>query len=539
MAIIDSIQPQNVATTEAAGGEYSITFEPVHGRVKAKVAGKVVADSQMTMLLTEGRLVPVYYFDRQDVRMDLLHANEKTSHCPFRGNPTYYDIHIDEHQVPSGAWSYESPYPESDYVKDYVAFYADCVDEWLVEKKVEHEKESISSNNPLINWLVLDAWQAQSIADLVARLLQALQAMDVAISRFALITRTLHPQLFGSSYRWEKGSDNVLEGTVGYEVLQSDQYLNSPLLPIFEGAGGVRRRLDNGSTDDFPVLKDIRDAGGTDYVAMPLIYSDGQVNAITLATDVSGGFLTGDLGRINEALPLLARLIEVFAQREKSKTLLTTYLGEQSGQRVLDGLVKRGDGEDIYAVIWFCDLRESSGLAASMTRARFLQHLNAFFDNVVGAVLENKGEVLRFIGDAALAIFPFQELDDKSRKLACQNALAAALDALNSIAKLNAISHDTGLEAIGFGIGLHLGVVTYGNIGTSSRLEFTVIGAAANEAARIESLCKSLGHQVLLSEEFVSACGESHCSVGKHSLRGTQREFELFIPHWSNDQSPL
>ena len=203
---------------------------------------------------------------------------------------------------------------------------------------------------------------------------------------------------------------------------------------------------------------------------------------------------------MNEVLPLFSRLVEVFLQREKSVTLLETYLGRQTGRRVLEGKVRRGDGEDIHAVIWFTDLRQSSTLAATMSRAAFLERLNCFFDCMAGAVLDNEGEVLRFIGDAALGIFPIER----------------------SVEAFNVAAREAGEPLMDYGIGLHIGDVTYGNIGTASRLEFTVIGAAANEAARIESLSKTLGRAVLLSEDFVAHCPGRFRSLGTHHLRGTE-----------------
>ena len=178
-------------------------------------------------------------------------------------------------------------------------------------------------------------------------------------------------------------------------------------MPILAGAGGVRRRLDIPNPQlDYPIVRDLYAEGGTDYIAMPMIFSDGQINTISLASNQPGGFGSRLLGHIHEAMPLLSRLFEVHAVRSNAVNLLETYLGRQSGSKVLNGLIKRGDGEDIYAVIWFCDLRDSTPLAESMSREEFLLLLNEYFECMAGAVLDHGGEVLRFIGDAVLAIFP-------------------------------------------------------------------------------------------------------------------------------------
>ncbi len=530
-----SSQPQNIEYTRDSSGEYHITFEPYDGRVTAMFNAKAVAESTNAMLLREGRYPPVIYFPREDVRMDLLIPTEHHTYCPFRGNSAYFDLEVGDRRAENIAWSYEEPYQDSYYIKNYIAFYRDVLDDWI-EASIPSSEPGVepATQNPLVDWLVREAWQAGTISDLVTRWITALEDAAIPVLRFALITRTLHPQLSGASYRWQKGVDAVDENWIGHEVLESSQYLSSPLFPIFKGAGGVRRRLDSDpETDDYPILEEIRNAGGTDYVAMPLVFSDGQINAITISTDQAGGFTTTHLGFVDEVLPLFGRLVEVFLQREKSVTLLQTYLGGQTGRRVLEGLVRRGDGEEIHAVIWFCDLRGSSTLAASMSREKFLAQLNRFFDCMGGAVLDHGGEVLRFIGDAALAIFPLDEAT--GQRSVCDRALAAARDACGRVRAFNLENQDTGDAEMAFGIGLHIGDVTWGNIGTGSRLEFTVIGAAANEAARIESLCKTLRSSVLVSENFVSLCPGDYESLGKHALRGTERVMEVFAPAWQQD----
>lgn len=191
------------------------------------------------------------------------------------------------------------------------------------------------------------------------------------------------------------------------------------------------------------------------------------------------------------------------------------------------GQIKRGDGQDIYAVIWFCDLRGSTPLADSMSRQEFLDLLNDYFECMAGAVLDHGGEVLRFIGDAMLAIFPIAD-DGFELNAACETAVESANDAIQRMKELNERRAGDGKPALGFGIGLHLGNVMYGNIGTPTRIEFTVIGAAANEAARIESMCKELGEHFLLSEEVVKNLKGDWKSLGEHGLRGVGEAMEIF-----------
>ena len=201
---------------------------------------------------------------------------------------------------------------------------------------------------------------------------------------------------------------------------------------------------------------------------------------------------------------------------------------------MLNGLTQRGDGESIHAVIWFCDLRESTSMADSMPSESFLELLNLFFDSVAGAILEYDGEVLRFIGDAVLAIFPFDDTAPRSAAAAgeaarvCFKAIEAVREAERRVGEVNRARRNAGATEIRYGIGLHVGDVTYGNIGTPERLEFTVIGAAANEAARIESLCKTLDTPVLISDDFARYFPETLVSLGRHRLRGVAGEREIF-----------
>ena len=242
------------------------------------------------------------------------------------------------------------------------------------------------------------------------------------------------------------------------------------------------------------------------------------------------------MGHIHEVLPILSRLYEVQAKERSAATLMHTFMGKHTGERVLNGQIRRGDGEDMHAVIWFSDLRNSTPLAETMTRAEFLVYLNQFFDGMAGAVVDNGGEILRFIGDAVLAIFPIERNYNNESgwdacsevEMACERAINAVKAAQFAIAETNIEMLSTGLPEIKYGIGMHIGDLTYGNIGIPERLEFTVIGSAANEAARIEAMTKNLSVPVLISDTFASAYLGELVSVGQHQLRGVEGKRELF-----------
>jgi adenylate cyclase len=387
---------------------------------------------------------------------------------------------------------------------------------------------------PIVDWLLGDGWSIPSASELTRQLGQRLNAAGVPVFRMRVTIRTLHPQFFGASYTWWRGRDDVDEYRAPYAVLEQETFLKSPYAQIFQGAGAIRRRLEDPEADlDFPILIDLKESGATDYVAMPLVFSDGRISAITLATDRPGGFASSELSVVDAALPVIAHAFELHALKQTARNVINAYLGSHSGERVLDGLVRRGDGEEIHAVLWFCDLRSSTALAERLPRPAFLQALNDFFEATAGAVIDHGGEVLRYIGDAALAIFPIMSASDcpencPEHARVAARAVAAAEDAMQRMTTVNDARHARGLPKLTYGIGLHLGDVVYGNIGTPERLELTVVGPAANTAARLESLCKALHKPLLLSAELASLIRGRVVSLGTHVLRGVPEPREIF-----------
>ncbi len=511
---------------------FRFSFEPEAKQVSAHYQGITLADSNKVMLLQETRIAPVCYFPREDVRMDLFERSNYVTYCPFKGNAAHYSLRIGEIAADNILWSYEDPGEDSEHIKDYVAFYTDQVDIlYPGEQSMSPADQSLPVYaNPLLNWVLQEAPAFDSSRELTAGFARQMRLANIPLWSLSVIIPILHPQVATFSQHWHSVTGKLVEREHDFESLLSPEYLNSPLVPIFEGAGGIRRRLDiEEPLLDFGILRDLHAEGATDYVAMPMHFSDGQINAVCISSNRPGGFTTSDLGHIYEILAVLGRIYEVHALQHKAASLLDTYLGPHAGKRVLDGLIRRGDGQDIRAVIWFCDLRGSTSLAQSMSRDEFLACLNEFFDCVAGPVLDQGGQILRFIGDAALAIFPIEDgLDDTCLQAACNRAIAAAHEASSRIESANTRRVKESAPTLGYGIALHVGNVTYGNIGTGNRLEFTVIGEAANLTARIESMCKLLDEPVLLSAEF-SRCGpDRFVSLGQHQLKGIDKPQEIF-----------
>jgi adenylate cyclase len=255
-------------------------------------------------------------------------------------------------------------------------------------------------------------------------------------------------------------------------------------------------------------------------------FADGSHKALSFATGRPGGFNDDELALFAAMIPAVAFNLEVQALRRTARTLLDTYVGRQSGGRVLDGQIQRGSGETIRAVIWLCDLRGFTSLSERLSRDDLIDLLNSYFGPMCDAVAREGGEILKFIGDAMLAIFPIHADPTQT----CAAALSAAAQAQAALAEENARREGECLPRIDYGLALHIGDVMYGNIGSDTRLDFTVIGPAVNLTARIESMCRQLGRQLLLSGEFVEAGGIAAQSLGAYSLKGVGADQEIFAP---------
>jgi len=380
------------------------------------------------------------------------------------------------------------------------------------------------SMTPVIDWLLHKGRRLPTREAVVGELCERVRAAGMPIERVAFFFPALHPQYFGVALYWDGESVTTQPGI--HDFLQTDEYRNSIAARITAGERALRRRLELGGDQlDYPVLRDLHKEGFTDYVIAEVVFSDDVRNSVSLATRRPGGFTDQDIAELERLLHPFALVMENFSGRDLARTLLDTYLGRISGQRVLQGQIKRGDGQSIDAVIWFSDLRESTPLSSALGEQRFLELLNDYFEATAGAILAHGGEVLRFIGDASLAVFPTAATGSRE---ACERAVRAASQARTQVVAANARRLAAGLPVFACGIGLHLGRVHYGNIGTPERLEFSVIGVAANKAARIEALCKETGQDVVLSSTMAAELGVPCRSLGRFALRGVAEPEEVF-----------
>ncbi len=313
---------------------------------------------------------------------------------------------------------------------------------------------------------------------------------------------------------------------VDYDVRERSEYIGSPANEIRDGATEVRENLERDASQGrkHAIYDELRANGLTDYVAWPLYYTLGKRHIVTFATDRPGGFEHAHIAGLKDLLPVLALVSEIRIKNRLARTLLETYVGAHAGELILSGATRRGSGATVRAAIMICDLRDFTRISDKWPRDYVIDLLNDYFDAMSEPIARHGGEILKFMGDGLLAIFPLSEPS------AGTSLLQAVTEARQAMAALNEKYDEAGREPLNYGIGVHVGDVMYGNIGSSTRLDFTVIGPAVNLTARLEAMTKQLGKTVLLSRAFVDLVKSDFDleHVGEHPVRGFSSPIELF-----------
>jgi adenylate cyclase len=360
-------------------------------------------------------------------------------------------------------------------------------------------------------------------------------AAGIPLAKALLIVDTLHPIHEGRVFRWQLGSHESTLQEYGRTTHgeAAEAWRRSPFYHLVQsGEPFLQRRLTPETTANFPILEEMRKAGLTDYLAMNNRFAAegviGEMDCIlsSWATDAPDGFGERAAAELRRLVPFLALAVKSASLGRIAETLVETYLGRDAGRRVLSGRIDRGVAEKIGTVLWFSDLRGYTKITDTAPPEQIIPLLNDYADAVISAIHEEGGEVLKLIGDGTLAIF--QNLD---REHACRGALAAATTARRSIETLNEQRSTQSLPITQMYLGLHVGEVFYGNVGSKDRLDFTVVGPAVNEASRIAAMCRSVDQEVLLSAAFAGSCGTARqrlISVGRYALRGVGQPQELF-----------
>ena len=366
-------------------------------------------------------------------------------------------------------------------------------------------------------WLTDGARSATRVNQFVSEICERLVACGLPLSRVGVFVSMLHPSMIGRNFIWRSGV-GVAMGSMAYGSEETDDYLSSPLATVFEQGREVRRRLD-GDIGNSPFFAEMRAAGATDYIALPLHMSDGGIHATSWITAHADGFTDAQLDALRALMPALTRMIEIWTLRRTAAGLLNNYVGERAGSRILAGQIRRGHTESMHAAIWLSDPRGFTALSDRLPPDAVVGLLNTYFDCQVPAILDHGGEVLKFMGDGLLAVFPMAE-DESDAATVCRHAMDAARESRANVAAMTHAHGGETLNGFRFGLALHVGTVLYGNIGGGDRLDFTCIGPAVNLAARLEKIAGRLGRTVVASSAFASYADMGWSDLGIFSVAG-------------------
>ena len=396
----------------------------------------------------------------------------------------------------------------------------------------------------LLAWLTQAGLAGTSETDIVSAFCDRCVTAGIPLGRAHVAIDTLHPVHEGRLFRWgyhneplvhEYGRTSLegldVSGAVSLDAQATDVWRHGPFYNMLQtGASLLRRRLNSDTKDEFSMLADWLAAGMTDYVAITTRFAAeeviGEMDALysSWGTKAPDGFNDSQIATLEHLVPHLALAIKAVSLTRMTRTLMETYLGRDAGQRVLSGRIVRGIAERIDAVVWFSDLRGFT-LITDATPEQVIPLLNDYSDVIVSAIHEYGGDVLKLIGDGTLAIFTAED-----RTHACTAALSAAIAAREGIAVLNKRREANGRPVTDMYLGLHVGEVFYGNVGSRERLDFTVIGPAVNEVSRIAAMCRSVDQPILTSSAFanVDVVKRRLVSIGRYALRGVSHPQELF-----------
>jgi adenylate cyclase len=388
----------------------------------------------------------------------------------------------------------------------------------------------------LATWLAKAGLEGRSETALVEGFCSRAVASGLPLVRTIAFVDTLHPIHEGRAFRWERDKPETTlteygrttEGGEAAERWRASVFFSM----LASGDSVLRRRIPADGELEFPAFAELREAKISDYVAVINRFAEdgaiGEMDCVysSWMTDRVDGFTDDEIGALKRLTPFLALAIKSASLARIAETLVETYLGRDAGRRVLRGRIERGVTDRIETVLWFSDLRNYTRISETSAPEEIIPLLNDYAEAVVSSIHENSGDVLKLIGDGVLAIFPAEE-----RSRACAAALDAARAAQGAVAALNARRFEKSLPSTEMYLGLHLGEVFYGNIGSKERLDFTVVGPAVNEVSRIAAMCRSVDQPILISSAFAESCAEQRrafASVGRFALRGVGRPQELF-----------
>jgi adenylate cyclase len=377
----------------------------------------------------------------------------------------------------------------------------------------------------LLDWLMDGARSTPTAPAFLKETCERLVEAGIPLWRAAAFVTTLHPDTYGRSFIWKSGGE-VAVNAADFDILQTPEYMRSPVVVVQTTARELRYRMDDPDGRRFPLFDDLRLEGVTDYIALPLLYTDGTVHVASWTTKEPGGFTDEQLAALRKVVLPFSRVGEIMAMRRTAATLLDTYVGNRAGERIWAGQIRRGHAEEMQAAIWLSDLRGFTALSDRLPAASVVEILNQYFDCQVPVIRKHGGEILKFMGDGLLAVFPIAS-DGGNLGAVCDACLEAGKEARANVDAMHYPSND-GVERFRFGVALHIGAILFGNIGGMSRLDFTCIGPAVNLAARLEKIASKLHRTVVASAAFAGACHNDWTDLGEFPIAGFAKAQRVF-----------
>ena len=383
----------------------------------------------------------------------------------------------------------------------------------------------------LHDWLFKVGRNARNLSDLCQLLMGQFLELDIQIDRLNLGIFVMHPELAGLAYQLTPNEQYPTEVTITQSSLESPIYIDSPIRLVVEGKVPRRWCLSGDSTVELPFLKELQSQGFTDYMSLPLLGTHERVHVLSLATKHPCGFHDDVYRALCNFARTLALLADSLTSQQLANVLFQLYIGRKTGPRVLQGEVKLGEGRTIRAAMLYSDMRGFSELCSKIGAVSTINVLNKYLSIVCSVIQEEGGEILKFMGDAVMAIFPvetysgsaaYQQLLDTSAADSCLRAARRSNQRVLEWTKKNPE------KPIRAGFGLSLGEVFYGNIGAPGRLDFTVIGDAVNLAARLENLCKTYDRDILIGPNFQGACHSPLYILGTHQIKGFPNPLSIY-----------
>jgi adenylate cyclase len=387
----------------------------------------------------------------------------------------------------------------------------------------------------LATWITEAGLAGGSETEMLAGFCERAVAAGLPLGTLVVVLDTLHPTHEGHAVRWRRNEPETVFIEYGRtnQGEAAENWRRSTFYRLFaSGETYLRERLTDETLARYWNLEPDRAAGMTEFLGVLTRFGPtgtiGEMDCLYSAwfTDLDRGFDDREIAAIKRLVPFVAGAIKSVALGRVARTLAETYLGRDASQLVLGGRIERGVADRIEAVLWFSDLSGYTRITDSAPPEQIIPLLNDYAEVIVSAIRDQGGDVLKLMGDGVLAIFTS---DDRAK--ACATAISAVLAAEQGIAALNELRAAEQLPTTRMYVGLHIGDVFFGNIGSKDRLDFTVVGPAVNEASRIAAMCRSADQKMLVSAAFASALGNGGArlvSVGRYALRGVKRPQELF-----------